>query len=213
MEIGPYRHIKKLGEGAFGEVFQAKTPRTATFYRKHPVVAIKVIKNSNAYRTDWKAKEEANLLKRLNHPNIVKYLNSFVDTERQFCIIMEYCDFGDMNMIVPEEPDEGIVWGFMSLIANGLEFIHGQGIVHRDLKPDNILCKLDAIVDDRDDDGDFINVSCIKVKIGDFGIAKLMTKKHWDNYYTRTAIGKKIVLWSITNTRKTRLIFDSLDDF
>ena len=70
MEIGPYRHIKKLGEGAFGEVFQAKTPRTATFYRKHPVVAIKVIKNSNAYRTDWKAKEEANLLKRLNNSSL-----------------------------------------------------------------------------------------------------------------------------------------------
>ena len=194
--MGFYRHIEKLGEGAFGEVYKAKTPRDQKFYKKHSVTAIKVIKNSNGYgyRTDSKAAEEAKLLKRLNHTNIVKYLTSFVDTDRQFCIVMEYCDFGDMNKIIPQDPNEGNVWRFMNLIANGLNYIHGQGIVHRDLKPENILCKFDGIVDDYwQCDDSFIDVSYINVKIGDFGIAKLMTKKHLDDYYTRTIAGKKMV--------------------
>ena len=190
--MGVYRHIEQLGEGAFGCVFKSQTPRDEKFYKKHPVIALKVIKDSNGYRTDSKATEEAKLLKKLNHRNIVKYLTSFVDkNDRQFCIVMEYCDFGDMNKIIPEDPDEEIVWRFMSVIANGLNYIHGQGIVHRDLKPENILCKFEGV----EEDYWRYDVSYINVKLGDFGIAKLMTKKHLDIYYTRTIAGKKIVTY------------------
>ena len=80
-------------------------------------------------------------------------------------------------------------------VVLALGHLHEKNIVYRDLKPENILCKLDSVVNDNwQCDGDFIDVSYINVKIGDFGIAKLLTRKHWDNYYTRTAIGKKIVL-------------------
>ena len=48
--------------------------------------------------------------------------------------------------------------------------------------------------------GDFIDVSYINVKIGDFGIAKLLTRKHWDNYYTRTIAGNKMVMYQYLPT-------------
>ena len=180
-----YKLIKKLGEGAFGEVHKAKTPEQEKFYQNHPVTAIKITKN---YRTDLVAAQEAKLLKRLNHKNIVKYLTSFVINGnlnyRQFAIVMEYCDFGDMNNIIPSEPDEGTVWRFMNIIANGLNYIHNQNIVHRDLKPENILCRSDGMYTKT-----WKCVNYVNVKIGDFGISKLMTKKSLDNYYTRTIAG------------------------
>ena len=79
----------------------------------------------------------------------------------------------------------------MNIIANGLNYIHKQGIVHRDLKPENILCKSDGIYTVSYYDWP-IAANYVNVKIGDFGIAKLMTKKSLNNYYTRTIAGKKI---------------------
>ena len=106
---------------------------------------------------------------------------------------MEYCDYGDMNKIIPTTPIEDNIWRFMEIISNGLSYIHEQGIVHRDLKPENILCKKQRLVQDvwtiRKS---LIDVTYVHVKIGDFGIAKLMNKSHnIDLYYARTHVGKK----------------------
>ena len=106
---------------------------------------------------------------------------------------MEYCGYGDMNKIIPSNPIEDNIWRFLEIISNGLSYIHEQGIVHRDLKPENILCKKQRLVQDVwNIRKSFIDVTYIQVKIGDFGIAKLMNKSHNNElYYARTHIGKK----------------------
>ena len=106
---------------------------------------------------------------------------------------MEYCDYGDMNKIIPSNPIEDNIWRFLEIISNGLSYIHKQGIVHRDLKPENILCKKQRLVQDVwNIRKSLIDVTYIQVKIGDFGIAKLMNKSHNnDLYYARTHVGKK----------------------
>ena len=87
-----YDVIKILGEGSFGKVYlmRDKTRRA--------LVCVKIIKIKNIPRKEREAtKMEVDLLRRLNHPNIVRYLDSFLSKNGEsLCICMEYCDGGDL---------------------------------------------------------------------------------------------------------------------
>ena len=64
------------------------------------------------------------------------------------------------------------IWRIVSSLSSALKYLHAQKILHRDLKPDNILLK-------KDEQG------VIKIKIADFGIAKLLNQKAQNEYYGR----------------------------
>ncbi len=83
---------------------------------------------------------EIEILKRLNHPNVIK-IHKIYDDEKKFYIIMEFCENGELfNRIVEKRyltEDEAALFYYQ--LINGLEYIHKNNIVHRDLKPENLL--------------------------------------------------------------------------
>ena len=104
------------------------------------------------------AKNEADLMERLTHPNIVKYHRQF-EKNQKLNIVMELCENGNLRKFLNERKnqriDEDKILKLFKGIAEGLQKLHNEGIMHRDLKPENIFMTWEN-----------------QAKIGDLGIAK-----------------------------------------
>ncbi|KAI4919372.1 hypothetical protein J4E90_001505 [Alternaria incomplexa] len=139
-----------LGKGAFGSVYRALNWGTGE------AVAIKQVRLENLGTADLKNMEmEIDLLKNLNHPNIVKY-NGFVRSSESLYIILEYCENGSLHSICKNfgKFPENLVALYMSQVLHGLLYLHEQGVIHRDIKGANILTTKEGLV-----------------KLADFGVA------------------------------------------
>ena len=135
-----------LGSGAFGCVDLCQLEEDKNYGKKGDYVAVKRIKKESIGDTEV-AKKEVQVLNKLGHKYIVRYLDNFKDTLGQFCIVMEYCDFGDLKHYlssIPVKPyEEFNIWRLVDRLSSALSFLHSQDppIIHNDLKPANILCK------------------------------------------------------------------------
>jgi NIMA (never in mitosis gene a)-related kinase len=97
------------------------------------------------------AQKEVKMLQLFNNPFIVRYSENFID-KQQFCIVMEYCDNGDLNgyfevckakrLLIPQPQ----VLDWFTQIAFGLEYIHSQKVLHRDIKAQNIFLTKQGLV-------------------------------------------------------------------
>lgn len=147
-----YKILEKLGTGAFGVVWKAYELSTGK------IVAIKEIK-ANAKHAN--VLSELNLLKSLEHPNIVSYYDYLEDQSVSY-IIMEYLEGGTLKAFI--EKNQGRISETQaSTIArqllNALSYLHYTcDICHRDVKPDNVMFAV------RDD------ISTLKLL--DFGLSK-----------------------------------------
>lgn len=83
---------------------------------------------------------EAEILKRLNHPHIIKPIQCFSYNSQSY-LILEYLQYGDLGQYLKnvgklnEKTTSNIIWQ----ISNAIKYLHHKGIYHRDIKPDNIL--------------------------------------------------------------------------
>lgn len=108
------------------------------------------------------AAKEARILALIDSLYVTKYRDSFLDGNI-LCIVMEYCNSGDLSMIISQRSktnsylNEDTIWNYFIQIAIGLYDLHSKHILHRDLKPANIFI-------------------CDKthLKIGDMGVAKIL---------------------------------------
>jgi len=120
----------------------------------------KILSNASRKRS---VSREIMLLKRLDHPNIVKLYDS-IDTRKSLNLIMEHIEGKSLYEYVKEKncayrylPESEVREIIMQLLK-GVAFMHEKGIAHRDLKLDNIL-----VVEKKMDSSKF------KIKIIDFG--------------------------------------------
>ena len=139
-----------LGRGAFGSVYRALNWSTGE------TVAIKQVKLGDLPRNELTGlMQEINLLKNLNHANIVKY-HGYVKSVENLYIILEYCENGSLHSICKNfgKFPENLVSLYTSQVLQGLLFLHEQGVIHRDIKGANILTTKEGLV-----------------KLADFGVA------------------------------------------
>jgi NIMA (never in mitosis gene a)-related kinase len=139
MSIDKYDPIRLLGEGSFGKVYLMRDKVRRNF------VCVKVIKIKNIPKKEREAtKLEVDLLRRLHHPNIVRYLDSFLSKNNEtLCICMEYCDGGDLASQIKAArqnlfSESKILHWFVQL-ALGLHYMHSSKVLHRDLKTQNVF--------------------------------------------------------------------------
>jgi TPR repeat protein/tRNA A-37 threonylcarbamoyl transferase component Bud32 len=156
-EIAPHfpqlELLECLGRGGMGVVYKARQPRLGRF------VALKVLAREKEKEPRFAERftREAQALARLNHPNIVTVYD-FGEADGLYYLLMEYVDGMNLRQLLQTRKlaaEEALV--IVPSICEALQYAHQQGIVHRDIKPENILM---------DKQG--------RVKIADFGIAKLL---------------------------------------
>jgi non-specific serine/threonine protein kinase/NIMA (never in mitosis gene a)-related kinase len=134
-----YDPIRLLGEGSFGKVYLMRDKKLRKF------VCVKIIKIKNIPKKEREAtKNEVDLLKKLNHPNIVRYIDSFLSKNKEsLCISMEYCDGGDLASQIKDAKknlfNENKILHWFVQIALGLHHMHTNRVLHRDLKTQNIF--------------------------------------------------------------------------
>jgi len=147
-----------IGAGSFGSVYLGMDQRTG-LYMAVKQVELPTGESDNEQRkmSMLEALErEIALLKTLEHPNIVQYLDSYAD-DSHLNIFLEYVPGGSVVGIMREfgSFQEPLVQLYITQTLLGLQFLHGRGIVHSDIKGANILIDTKG-----------------QLKISDFGISK-----------------------------------------
>ena len=112
-----------------------------------------------------KCLKEVRLLESLDHPNIIKYLDSFIESNQLF-IAIEWAEKGDLKKVIKtaqsegQQIDEKIIWQYLYQIASALKHMQDKRIMHRDLKPANIFLVADGTL-----------------KLGDLGLGRFMSSQ------------------------------------
>ncbi len=136
-----YQKNNLIGKGTFGKVY------TALDLRSGGLLAVKCIKLSS--KTDRKKRQreldsienEVNVLKNLDHPNIVKYHCLQRNGDNEIDLVLEMVSGGSIRQILDRfgQFDETLVRIYTIQIMEGLKYLHRKDIVHRDLKCANVL--------------------------------------------------------------------------
>lgn len=138
-QLDKYDAIRVLGEGSFGKVYLMRDKVRRTF------VCVKIIKIKNIPKKEREAtRMEVDLLRRLHHPNIVRYIDSFLSKNHEsLCICMEYCDGGDLASQIKAARrnlfSESKILHWFVQMALGLHYMHTNKVLHRDLKTQNVF--------------------------------------------------------------------------
>jgi eukaryotic-like serine/threonine-protein kinase len=161
-----YKLINKIGSGGTSDVYLAQD------LKLNRRVAIKILAKTYAFEKNFVArfKKEAQILARLNHPNIVA-IYDWGQYEDSYFICMEYAEGQSLEEIIDKQGilSPRVTAKYAIQICNALEVAHNNDLIHRDIKPQNIIVAPDGIV-----------------KITDFGIAKSLIE---DNTKTINILG------------------------
>lgn len=154
-QIGNYLILEKIGGGGMGQVFRAQEILT-----ERPV-AIKALLPELTQDKEVleRFRQEAKILSRLNHQNIV-VLYSFFAQEGRYYMAMEFAQGQTLGYIMKRHPN-GMPWRqavrLIGQVLSALEYAHSQDVIHRDIKPNNLIVQPNGTV-----------------KVMDFGVAKIL---------------------------------------
>ena len=131
-----YVLVQDIGQGTFGTVKKVML-KSKRVYR-----AMKIINKSNVVEgvNDSEVLNEINVLKNLDHPNIMKIYEFYEDKDNYY-IISEFFDQGDLftKLLKLGYMNEVIVKFLMSQILNAVSYLHSKKVLHGDIKMENIL--------------------------------------------------------------------------
>jgi len=147
-QIGKYRIVGTLGQGAMGRVYLGEDPHIG---RK---VAIKVLSGATGEEARARFVEEARTIGHLSHPEIVTLLE-FGFHEGQPFLAMEHLEGKSFERWLARRPPEAAVLGVLLALCRAIDHAHAQGVLHRDVKPSNLQVLEDG-----------------RAKLLDFGIAR-----------------------------------------
>lgn len=142
---------ESLGKGSFGLVQKIRRKGT------HKVYALKSMHKQEVIDSNLvdQVELEIQVQRKLKHPNVLRLYKHFEDDENVY-LLLEYCAKGELYQILRTQKfrrfSEPIAWRYFVMVANGLQYLHGNKIVHRDIKPENLLVNEEDVL-----------------KIGDFG--------------------------------------------
>ncbi|XP_014679257.1 PREDICTED: serine/threonine-protein kinase 36-like isoform X2 [Priapulus caudatus] len=146
-----YHILDMIGEGSFGKVYRGRKLYTTQ------IVALKFIpKIGRSTRDLTNLRHEIDIMKSLQHENIVRTLDAF-ETETEVVAVTDYAE-GELFRVLEDDssiPESQII--ACQLVA-ALYYLHAHSILHRDMKPQNVLLSTDGVV-----------------KLCDFGFARTMS--------------------------------------
>ncbi|MCW8133443.1 MAG: serine/threonine protein kinase [Planctomycetota bacterium] len=151
-KLGEFELIRKLGEGAMGQVFEAYSPQQGRN------VALKVLPRNLAQDQEFveRFKREIKLMGTLHNPHIVELFDAGVAGGYYF-ISMEFVDGETLELRLKRDGKmpEAEALRIAREMSLGLAHAHAKGVVHRDVKPENVMLDKKGTV-----------------KVMDFGLAK-----------------------------------------
>ncbi|CAK7212080.1 Protein kinase protein rad53 [Sporothrix bragantina] len=153
-----YNRVGQIGKGAFATVHKVTSKFDGKPYAAKELDKRRFVKNGVL---DQKVENEMKIMQKIQHPNIVRYIEHFDFDERLFIIIMEYVPMGDLGSFITNRGSipEATVKEMAIQLIDALGYLHRKNITHRDVKPDNIL--IDSL-------------SPFNVKLTDFGLSKMV---------------------------------------
>ena len=156
-----YDVIKQLGKGGYGKVYRVMNKKTKEIRAcKH--LSKLSIKNLEKFQ------REIEILRKADHPNIIKLYEIF-ESKRSYYLIMEECKGGEVFDRIIEhiqkkdmysEKDASII---LRQMMSAVEYCHNNGIAHRDLKPENLLYLNDGPEENN------------PIKVIDFGLSQVIS--------------------------------------
>nr|KAG5696864.1 hypothetical protein BaRGS_035274 [Batillaria attramentaria] len=184
-QLNQYRLKDEIGKGSYGIVKLAYNEEDDVHYAMKILSKKKLMKKAGFFRRTPPSREgksavprnplervyrEIAILKKLDHPNIVKLVEVLDDPEEDnLYLVFELVEKGEVMEVPCSTPfSEDLARSYFRDIIQGIEYLHYQHIIHRDVKPSNLLLG---------DDG--------HIKIADFGVSNEFNGK--DAFLTNTA--------------------------
>ncbi|MEM7011287.1 MAG: serine/threonine-protein kinase, partial [Verrucomicrobiota bacterium] len=154
--LDSYEVTEMIGRGGMGAVY--KGIQTSL----ERLVAIKILPPEFAKQIDFaeRFRREALAMARLEHPNVV-HIYDYGEEDGVYFLVMEFVAGTDLQLLIRGgDLDASEALNVVGQICEALQYAHDRGYLHRDIKPANILVSQEGVV-----------------KVGDFGLAKLMDEE------------------------------------
>jgi serine/threonine-protein kinase len=162
---GRYRIIEKLGQGGMGTVYRAQDERLNIFVALKEMVPQPGLDIQTLNQLRQQFQQEAHILARLNHPNLVNVTDFFQENGNTY-LVMKFIEGESLADKIAQKgalsEDEVLIWA--NQLLDALKYCHSQGVIHRDIKPQNVIIQPDG-----------------QAVLVDFGLVKL-----WDPNDPRT---------------------------